>query len=41
MSIFPNDAPIMGLVGMILLEWNDKRTVQQAGYMTLELFLIP
>jgi putative transposase len=35
-GIFPNDAAITHLVGVLLLEQNDEWAVQRARYMTLE-----
>jgi putative transposase len=35
-DIFPNEAAITPLVGAILLDQNDERSVQRARYMTLE-----
>jgi hypothetical protein len=35
-GIFPNEGAIVRLVGVIMLEQNDKWAVQRARYMTLE-----
>ncbi len=35
-SVFPNEAAVVELIGVLLLEQNDERAVQRVRYMSLE-----